>query len=345
HASSFLFKDTQARLFNELGNKGDLSVQAFRPHSQLTCSLGIVNIIIIFGNILVVLAACTSAKLQTALTSTFVVSLATSDLLLGLLVLPFSIAYQVLLKHWIFSRWWCQIWLAVDVWTCTASILNLVVISLDRYLSLRHPLKYPKLMNRLHRTLKAGRRGVLASRESAAQHGELRIHRGGGGGGTSSGAANYSGGAGVSIVSRRVRLVKNSQQQQQQQQNLQVPPAANTSRKASWNTLINVATKYAPFSGRYGRELKAARMLAIICVTFIGCWAPFFSVYFALNPFIYALFSADYRRAFKTLVLRRQRRAYQTIRRLARGGLRGIEVVTAAQATATASFSLAGKSS
>ena len=47
---------------------------------------------------------------------------------------------------WIFGRIWCSIWLAVDVWTCTASILHLVVISLDRYIAVTHPITYPNIM-------------------------------------------------------------------------------------------------------------------------------------------------------------------------------------------------------
>ena len=37
-------------------------------------------------------------------------------------------------------------WLAVDVWMCTASILHLVIISLDRYIAVTHPITYPNLM-------------------------------------------------------------------------------------------------------------------------------------------------------------------------------------------------------
>ncbi len=47
---------------------------------------------------------------------------------------------------WIFGDIWCAIWLAVDVWTCTASILHLVVISLDRYIAVTHPITYPNIM-------------------------------------------------------------------------------------------------------------------------------------------------------------------------------------------------------
>ena len=65
--------------------------------------------------------------------------------MLGLVVLPFSAMYEIF-TIWIFGKIWCSIWLAVDVWMCTASILHLVVISLDRYMAVTHPITYPNLM-------------------------------------------------------------------------------------------------------------------------------------------------------------------------------------------------------
>ena len=41
---------------------------------------------------------------------------------------PFLNRSMQVFSIWIFGRIWCSIWLAVDVWTCTASILHLVVI-------------------------------------------------------------------------------------------------------------------------------------------------------------------------------------------------------------------------
>lgn len=48
---------------------------------------------------------------------------------------------------WIFGDLWCSIWLAVDVWMCTASILNLCAISLDRYVAVTRPVTYPSIMS------------------------------------------------------------------------------------------------------------------------------------------------------------------------------------------------------
>lgn len=53
-----------------------------------------------------------------------------------------------LLQIWIFGDVWCSVWLAVDVWMCTASILNLCAISLDRYVAVTRPVSYPSIMSR-----------------------------------------------------------------------------------------------------------------------------------------------------------------------------------------------------
>lgn len=53
------------------------------------------------------------------------------------------------MKYWPFGSTWCSIWLAVDVWMCTASILNLCAISFDRYLAISRPFRYPQLMSTL----------------------------------------------------------------------------------------------------------------------------------------------------------------------------------------------------
>lgn len=78
----------------------------------------------------------------------------------------------------------------------------------------------------------------------------------------------------------------------------------------------------------FNREKKAAKTVGIIVASFIFCWAPFFTVYLlgavckhctpdlvftiffwlgysnsAINPFVYALFSKDFRFAFKKLLM------------------------------------------
>ncbi|OXU24761.1 hypothetical protein TSAR_003183 [Trichomalopsis sarcophagae] len=104
--------------------------------------LAVVNVMVVLGNVLVILAVYNSIKLRNV-TNMFIVSLAMADLMVGIAVLPFSATWEVF-KVWIFGDIWCSIWLAVDVWMCTASILNLCAISLDRYLAVTRPVKYPQ---------------------------------------------------------------------------------------------------------------------------------------------------------------------------------------------------------
>lgn len=114
---------------------------------RIICSLvplGLICLVVIFGNMMVIAAVKNTKKLRGA-TNLFIVSLAVADLTLGLVVLPFSAMFEVF-GVWIFGSLWCSVWLAVDVWTCTASILHLVVISLDRYIAVTHPITYPNIM-------------------------------------------------------------------------------------------------------------------------------------------------------------------------------------------------------
>ncbi|XP_055700453.1 dopamine receptor 2 [Phlebotomus papatasi] len=101
----------------------------------------------VFGNTLVILAVIRERYLHTA-TNYFVTSLAVADCLVGLVVMPFSALYEVLENTWFFGTDWCDIWRSLDVLFSTASILNLCVISLDRYWAITDPFTYPMRMSR-----------------------------------------------------------------------------------------------------------------------------------------------------------------------------------------------------
>ncbi|KAL0860767.1 hypothetical protein ABMA27_009311 [Loxostege sticticalis] len=108
--------------------------------------LALIDVLVIAGNCLVIAAVLCSSKLR-SVTNLFIVSLAVADLLVGVAVLPFSATREVF-EIWIFGDVWCSVWLAVDVWMCTASILNLCAISLDRYVAVTRPVSYPSIMSR-----------------------------------------------------------------------------------------------------------------------------------------------------------------------------------------------------
>ncbi|XP_043845837.1 histamine H2 receptor [Dromiciops gliroides] len=97
-------------------------------------------LITVLGNVVVCLAVGLNRKLR-SLTNCFIVSLAITDLLLGLLVLPFSAACE-LGQTCDFAKPLCKVYTSLDVMLCTASILNLFMISLDRYYAITAPLRY-----------------------------------------------------------------------------------------------------------------------------------------------------------------------------------------------------------
>lgn len=102
--------------------------------------LGIVIIGTILGNILVCTAVAIVKKLQTP-SNLLIVSLAVSDLLVAILVMPFAASYEVL-GRWVLGQIFCDTWTSLDVMLCTASILNLCMISVDRYFVITRPFQY-----------------------------------------------------------------------------------------------------------------------------------------------------------------------------------------------------------
>ncbi|XP_038570236.1 alpha-2C adrenergic receptor [Micropterus salmoides] len=104
---------------------------------------GLVSFLILFtivGNVLVVIAVLTSRALKPP-QNLFLVSLASADILVATLVMPFSLANE-LMGFWFFGKIWCDIYLALDVLFCTSSIVHLCAISLDRYWSVTQAVEY-----------------------------------------------------------------------------------------------------------------------------------------------------------------------------------------------------------
>lgn len=99
-----------------------------------------VIIITIVGNVLVCLAVFLVKKLRRPC-NYLLVSLAVSDLCVAILVMPMALLYEIL-GRWSFGNFMCDLWVSFDVLSCTASILNLCMISVDRYYAITKPLEY-----------------------------------------------------------------------------------------------------------------------------------------------------------------------------------------------------------
>ncbi|XP_072476325.1 D(1B) dopamine receptor [Notamacropus eugenii] len=98
----------------------------------------------LLGNVLVCVAIIRYRHLRSKMTNIFIVSLAISDLFVALLVMPWKAVAEVA-GYWPFGAF-CNIWVAFDIMCSTASILNLCVISVDRYWAISSPFRYERKM-------------------------------------------------------------------------------------------------------------------------------------------------------------------------------------------------------
>lgn len=83
------------------------------------------------GNVFVIAAILLERNLQ-SVANYLILSLAVADLLVAGLVMPLSAVYLVS-DEWSMGPELCDMWTSSDVLCCTASILHLVAIALDRY--------------------------------------------------------------------------------------------------------------------------------------------------------------------------------------------------------------------
>ncbi|XP_059382785.1 D(1)-like dopamine receptor [Carassius carassius] len=108
------------------------------------CFLSLLIMTTLLGNTLVCAAVTKFRHLRSKVTNFFVISLAISDLLVAILVMPWKAATEIV-GFWPFGAF-CDVWVAFDIMCSTASILNLCVISVDRYWAISSPFRYERKM-------------------------------------------------------------------------------------------------------------------------------------------------------------------------------------------------------
>ena len=101
----------------------------------------------LFGNGLVVLAVFMFTRLR-RISNFFIVSLAVSDLMVALMTLPLRIDMSYHNNNWCLPNSVCVFWASSDnIWSA-ASILNLAIISIDRFLAITKPFVYQEKMTK-----------------------------------------------------------------------------------------------------------------------------------------------------------------------------------------------------
>ncbi|XP_006819556.1 D(1) dopamine receptor-like [Saccoglossus kowalevskii] len=298
---------------------------------QLTVGTLLYAIILVtvLGNILVICSVVSFRRLRTV-TNYFIVSLAVSDLTIATVVMPFSAANQVL-GYWSFGTIFCNIYVCLDVLCCTASIINLCMISLDRYLAITSPFTYYRRMTPLTASIMITVTYVVSVLISVVpvilglheddRHRDLyddpyfcvlllnptyAL--------VSSLISFYVPTIVILFTYAKIFCVAKKHQQK-------IHAQEDTAKRMK---VLSAKDGKKRFS--MTRERKAAKTLAIIVGVFILCWLPFFilniidpycfgcvpvtlftiSVWLGyinscINPFIYA-FNSDFRRAFRKLL-------------------------------------------
>lgn len=100
----------------------------------------VASFVTVVGNIMVMVSFKIDKQLQT-ISNYFLFSLAIADFAIGLISMPLF-AYTTLLGYWPLGPHVCDLWLALDYLASNASVLNLLIISFDRYFSVTRPLTY-----------------------------------------------------------------------------------------------------------------------------------------------------------------------------------------------------------
>ena len=272
----------------------------------------------IFGNVLVIVAFSSYARMRTV-TNYFVVSLACTDLCVAIFSMPVWVAYLITGPLWVLGIMLSRVWTMVDILMGTASILNLTAISYDRVLCIRSPLWYSQWMTPRKVTLIITCVWIYSLSMAVASFFLF---------------AKPIFNLVVMImcfsVPLLVILIAYSIVFQVALRHIrQIQATASVHNPGSHNSFL--------------KELKAAKILAVVVGVFVICWAPFValnviyslcapshgcsvidpeiillskSMHYGnsmLNPIIYSVMNRDFRRAFKALLFLTNRSSAEEI--------------------------------
>ncbi|XP_077076936.1 5-hydroxytryptamine receptor 1E [Siphateles boraxobius] len=117
-------------------------VEVLSQRLAVVALLALLTLLTALVNGAVIAAICTTKKLHLP-ANYLICSLAVTDLLVAVLVMPISILY-ITVEVWLLGPFVCEAWLSVDMTCCTCSILHLCVIALDRYWAITKAIEYAR---------------------------------------------------------------------------------------------------------------------------------------------------------------------------------------------------------
>ncbi|XP_063381632.1 muscarinic acetylcholine receptor DM1 isoform X2 [Cydia fagiglandana] len=130
---------------NTTANLTDLANVPASPYSLvqkiiIAIIASILSVLTVAGNSMVMISFKIDKQLQT-ISNYFLFSLAVADFAVGLISMPLFAMFTIY-GYWPLGPHICDTWLALDYLASNASVLNLLIISFDRYFSVTRPLTY-----------------------------------------------------------------------------------------------------------------------------------------------------------------------------------------------------------
>nr|XP_046198259.1 trace amine-associated receptor 13c-like [Oncorhynchus gorbuscha] len=116
------------------------ALQSTSIYITLYIFFSLISAVTVFLNILVIISISHFKQLHTP-TNLLILSLAVSDLLVGLIVIP-VMTVAIMESCWGFGEYFCEFNIYIDFLCASLSLGNLVLISIDRYVAVCDPLLY-----------------------------------------------------------------------------------------------------------------------------------------------------------------------------------------------------------
>ncbi|XP_048062092.1 trace amine-associated receptor 13c-like [Megalobrama amblycephala] len=143
-------------------SKDNQTIQYCFPNNNLSCTrsirpeaefiavyifIAVTSVFTVFLNLLVIISISHFKQLHTP-TNVLILSLAVADLIAGLILMPVQ-GMKLIEPCWYFGEIFCSMFLLILYVVVTASLGNLIIISVDRYIAVNDPLRYPMKVNNI----------------------------------------------------------------------------------------------------------------------------------------------------------------------------------------------------